>query len=136
MEYNNLFQVITEPTRITQHRATILDLIITNCPGYFVHTGTLSPPSNCDHSLIFAKMSITFTKQKCYKRFVWDFNNVNESDLCNALVTANLDVLTSHYNDINSIYENWFTCFYNIIESPYLSQICHNTSSRQTLDEQ
>ena len=119
MECNNLFQVITEPTRITQHGATILDLI-TNCPGYFVHTGILSPPSNCDHSVIFAKMSITFIKQKSYKRFVWDFNNVNESEFCNALVTANLDVFTSH-NDIKSIYENWFTGLYNVIES----HICH-----------
>ena len=65
-------------------------------------------------------MSITFIKQKSYKRFVWDFNNVNESEFCNALVTANLDVFTSH-NDIKSIYENWFTGLYNVIES----HICH-----------
>ena len=28
MECNNLFQVITEPIRITEHSATVLDLII------------------------------------------------------------------------------------------------------------
>ena len=42
-------QVINEPTRITSIGATLLDLIITNCPGYFVNSGTLSPPANCDH---------------------------------------------------------------------------------------
>ena len=36
MECNNLFQIINEPTRVMQNGATILDLIITNCPGYFV----------------------------------------------------------------------------------------------------
>ena len=64
MECNNVFQAITEPTRITEHGATVLDLIITNCPGYFVHTGTLSPPSNCDNCFIFAKLSMSFVGQK------------------------------------------------------------------------
>ena len=114
-------KVITEPTRITEYGATVLHLIITNCPGYFVHTGTLSPPSNCDHSLIFEKLSPSFIKQKCYKRFVWDFSNINESELCNALMAANLDVLLLDYNEINLIYEYWFACFYKVIES----HICH-----------
>ena len=129
LDVSNLFQVITEPTRITEHGATVLDLIIANCPGYFVHTGTLI--TNCDHSLIFAKLSISFIKQKCYKRFVWDFNSVNESELCNALVAANLDECISQYNDTNSLYENWFACFYNIIES----HIRHNTVTIRSRDK-
>jgi 5-methylcytosine-specific restriction endonuclease McrBC regulatory subunit McrC len=51
MECNNLSQVINEPTRITSIGATLLDLIITNCPGYFGNSGTLSPPENCDTDL-------------------------------------------------------------------------------------
>ena len=51
MECNNLSQVINEPTRITSIGATLLDLIITNCPGYFGNSGTLSPPANCDTDL-------------------------------------------------------------------------------------
>lgn len=49
LECNNLFQMISEPTRITNRQSSLLDLIITNAPGYFVATGTNSPPSNCDH---------------------------------------------------------------------------------------
>ena len=56
LECNNLCQVINEPTHITQHTATRLDLIITNGPGNFVNSG--SPPANCDHSLIFADLNI------------------------------------------------------------------------------
>lgn len=57
MECNSLSQVINEPTRITSTGATLLntDIIIINCPGYFVSSSTLNPPANCDHSLIFAK---------------------------------------------------------------------------------
>ena len=90
-ECNNLFQVINEPTRVIQNGATILDLIITNCPGYFVQSGTLSPSTNCDHSLIFAKMNLSFSEQKCYKRLIWNFNNVNESELHNSLLAMDLE---------------------------------------------
>ena len=62
MECNNLYQIINEPTRITQYSESLLDLIITNCPGYFVNYGTLSSPANCDHSLIFARLNISVSK--------------------------------------------------------------------------
>jgi hypothetical protein len=80
MECNSLFQVINEPTRITAHGASILDLIITNSPGYFVNSGTLSPPYYCDHSLVYARMNISFVKQKCYKRHIWDLAKVDSNN--------------------------------------------------------
>ena len=58
-ECNNLSQLVDEPTRITALGESILDLIITDAPGYFVSSGTLSPPANCDHNFIFAKLSIS-----------------------------------------------------------------------------
>ena len=62
MECNNLYQIINEATWVTAHCATLLALIITNSPEYFVASGTESPPSNCDHSFIFAKMNISLAK--------------------------------------------------------------------------
>jgi hypothetical protein len=79
MACNNLFQVINEPTRITSEGATLLDLIITNSPGYFVNSGTLSPPSNCDHLLIYARMNVSFVKLKSYARHVWDLSRMDEN---------------------------------------------------------
>ena len=49
LESNNLAQLIAEPTRVTFNSSTMLDLVITNCPERFSVSGTLSPPSNCDH---------------------------------------------------------------------------------------
>ena len=72
-----MFQVISEPTRLTPTGATLLDLVITNYPGFFVNSGTLSPPSNCDHSIVFTNLSVSILKQKCYTRIVWDYKNVN-----------------------------------------------------------
>jgi hypothetical protein len=129
MQCNNLFQVINEPTRITQNGATILDLVITNCRGFFVQSGTLSPPTNCDHSLIFAKMCLSFSKQKCYKRLIWNFHNVNETALCNSLLAVNWESLKDE--DINFAYEKWYSCFRGIIES----HIPHKTVTKRPRDK-
>ena len=86
MECNNLFQVISEPTRVTAYGANILDLIITNSPGYFVMSGTLSPLNNCDRSAIYAGMNIHLAKQKFYKRFVWYLSNADEVKLVDSLL--------------------------------------------------
>jgi hypothetical protein len=116
MECNNLSQVINEPTRITSTSATLLDLIITNCPGYFVNSGTLSPPANCDHSFIFAKMNISLSKQKCYKRSVWNYQkNINEEALNLALSNFELDE-SLFSNNVNILYNNWFLIFQQIVE--------------------
>ena len=51
-----------------------------------------SPPSNCDHSFIFAKMNISLVKPRCYERFIWDLHKVNVGDLVNALNSLHWDV--------------------------------------------
>ena len=38
---NNLAQLIAEPTLVTSHSSTILDLAITNCSERFCNSGTL-----------------------------------------------------------------------------------------------
>jgi hypothetical protein len=60
---NNLTQLINEQTRITRHQASILDVLIINCPNIFNKTRTRNPPSMYDHSLIFAQMKIIISKK-------------------------------------------------------------------------
>ena len=89
LEGNNLYQLIDEPTRISFTGETILDLIITDSPGHFISTGTLSPPANCDHNIIYANMDIALSKPKSFKRIVRNYNNVNVNGLIAALLNAN-----------------------------------------------
>ena len=81
LENNNLVQLITEPTRVTCHSLTILDSVFTNCPGHSSSSETLSPPSNCDHSAIFANMNIFAYRSRSYKRQVWNFSNVDTTNV-------------------------------------------------------
>ena len=57
LESNNLYQLVDNPTRITRSGESILDLIISDSPGFFVSSGTLSPPANCDHCIIYANFN-------------------------------------------------------------------------------
>ena len=63
------FILMAEPIRVTFHSSTMLDLV-TNCPERFSASGTLSPPSNCDHSVIFASMNLFTHSSRSYKRHV------------------------------------------------------------------
>jgi hypothetical protein len=112
---SNILNLMT----ITEH--TILAflilvlLIITNCPGNFENSGTLNSPANCDYSFIFAKMSISLSKQKCYKRSVWNYRHINEEALNLALSNFELDESLIS-NNVNILYNNWFLIFQKIVQ--------------------
>ena len=141
LECNNLSQVINEPTCVTANGGTVLDLIITNTPGYFVVSGTVSSPSTCDHSVIYACMNISLVKPKCYRRTIWDMSNIDIHKMNDALAVLKRDnfLIT---DDINSVYDQWFQSFYQILEShvPHKSVVIRprdkpwmNTSIRKSI---
>ena len=109
MECNNLFQIINEATLVTARGASLLDLIITNSPGYFLDSGTISPPAQL-WPLIFARINISLSKPKCYKRLIWDLNNVDESRLLNALSSIRWDDVFVDEDDVDNLYNRWFDC--------------------------
>ena len=78
-----LFQPqILQPTRITDHSATLIDNIFFNSLDHFTISGNLISDLS-DHLpnfLIIEKYSVTTTKVKSFKR---DYSNFRESDLIN-----------------------------------------------------
>ena len=87
---------------------TILDLSITDSPGHFISTGTLSPLANCDHIIIYANMDIALSKPKSFKRIVRNYKNVDVNGLIAALLNANWnDVFINSLDTIDSVYDKW-----------------------------
>ena len=117
MECNNLYQVVKDPTRMTSHSATLLDLIITNYPGYFVFSDVLSPPSGCDHSFVYARINVFPDKQKCYKRQIWDFKTIDYAVLHQNLLNIDYDNIVTNSIDIDDIYYKWHKEFREILET-------------------
>jgi hypothetical protein len=117
LECNNLSQLIEEPTRISLHGETILDLIVTDSPGFFISSGTLSPPANCDHNIVFANLHVLTRKTKAYKRSVRNYNNVDVAGLNTALNVVNWDsAFNGHNETIDCIYDKWINLFNSIVD--------------------
>ena len=108
-------QLIAEPTRVTFHSSAILDLVITNCPERFSASGTLSPHPTAI-TVIFASMNLFTHRSRSYKRYVWNFNNVNITDLNEELSQLDWFSLCENSNDIDEIYSCWYGHFRSIIE--------------------
>ena len=54
-EVNNLQCMITEPTRVTAHSESLLDVILTNNPDLFKKCGVYQPEMS-DHHMVFGEM--------------------------------------------------------------------------------
>ena len=62
-EVNNLQCMITEPTRITTHSQTLLDVVLTNTPELFARCGTYNPEIS-DHCLVYGEMTEKVAKHR------------------------------------------------------------------------
>jgi hypothetical protein len=71
----NLFdmtQLVHEPTYITDNVANILDIVITDSPGYVKKVSVL-PPVGSKHAVVQVDFNITYPRDKNYTRHVWDY---------------------------------------------------------------
>ena len=101
---------------MTSHSATLLDLIITNYPGYFVFSDVLSPPSGCDHSFVYARINVSPEKQKCYKRRIWDFSKIDYTVLHTNLLNINYEDNCMNTDNIDDLYCKWYETFREALE--------------------
>ena len=74
---NHLYQHITEPTRITPTRASILDLIITNSPSLVTNVMVSAPVHLNDHCTISGEITSVIAKRKAYRRTMWCFKDAD-----------------------------------------------------------
>ena len=97
---------------------SILDLIISVSPGFFISSGTLSPLANCGHNIVLAILNCRSYKPKSFKRKVWNFNDIDSCALNNALLDANWDeIFCVMTDDVDELYEQFSSLFLSIVES-------------------
>ena len=74
----NFFQLVEEPTRVSENgTASLLDLILTDSPGYMDLIGTLPPLSDLDHSVIYGFITFVDYRPAKIKREVWYYNRAD-----------------------------------------------------------
>lgn len=99
----NLFQLVTTPTR----NNNLLDLLITDSPGYFMDIDTLDPIDDLDHRVIYGTFNIVTPKSHNIKRKVWLYDRANYERLNNLFLSTDWDDLFSSSPDIDVITDNF-----------------------------
>ena len=73
LNHFNLSQLIYKPTR----NKNILDLIISDSPGFFTNVDILDPISGLDHNIIYGCLSIQYPKRLHINRKIWLYDQGN-----------------------------------------------------------
>ena len=84
INFNNLQQVVTHPTRITETSATLLDLVLTSCIDIISHVDVL-PPVCSDHSVSCVKLIHKIKHRPSFKRTIYDYRKLDVEKLSNEL---------------------------------------------------
>lgn len=117
---NNMYQIITEPTHYTDHSAYLLDIIITDSPGFIEQSGLLPHIGNLHHLPIFARFKYTYMSRRSFTRDVWHYHNGNYVNLNAELSEFDWSELITEY-DVSSCTTELFDVFLNITKKhiPY-----------------
>ncbi len=96
INFNNLQQVVTHPTRITETSATLLDLVLTSCIDIISHVDVL-PPVCSDHSVPCVKLIHKIKHSPSFKRTIYDYRKLDVEKLSNELSNVRwMDIVSLH----------------------------------------
>ena len=105
LQASGLTQIVDEPTFSTDHSDNILDLIITDLPGYVTSKGTLDKIA--DHAIPYCYFSERSPKHHCYQREIWRYNLGDYDSLRQHLSNASLSAIVTSIPDINQAVCRW-----------------------------
>ncbi len=127
----NLFQLIDEPTRYTENSAHLLDLIITDLPGFMDNVSTMPPIGDLDHEIIFGHLNIRVTRPASVRRTVWHFNRANFGDLNQEFLNAPWNAGLMIYDNINDL----LGYYYGLIKLGMETHIPKRTINKRKKDK-
>nr|CAH7739063.1 unnamed protein product [Callosobruchus chinensis] len=86
-------QIIDEPTRVTRHSSTLIDVIYVSKPDLVMNKGTMNVAHISDHKLVFCELSTIIAKKQVKFITYRDLKNVNIDAFKNCLSTINFDLI-------------------------------------------
>ena len=99
----HLFQLVDQPTRVTEDSAYILDLVITDSPGYMQNVGQLMPLANMDHNVVYGELKISRPVRNNIKREMWHYKNADIIGLNQSLGAAPWHIGHTLYENIDDM---------------------------------
>ena len=110
---HDLHQMVHEPTHILGPTANILDLLITDSPGY-VNDLQILPPLGSLHQVVYAKFKIQYRRDCTYTREIWDYKKGDYIGLNDELKNVPWGVGLNMYDEIDDITDHWQSSFLEV----------------------
>ncbi len=112
----HFFQMIEEPTRVDDNgTASLLDLILTDSPGYMDQIGTLPPLSDLDHSVIYGFITFVDYRPAKVKREVWYYNKA-DFELINRMLLDAPWYIFGNDDPIDIIVDYYYNILFGVID--------------------
>jgi hypothetical protein len=112
---HDLHQLILEPTYILPNSANILDLLITDSPGYILNQNQgVLPPIGSHHQAIFAEIKVQYKRDKTFLREIWNYNQGDYPSLVTALSETPWGLGQDLFEDMDDIAMYWQNTFLDI----------------------
>ena len=109
---------ITQPTRITDHTATLIDNIYFNSIDHYTISGNILSDitDHLPNFLIIDKLSCNTYKPVIYRR---DFSNYNEENLLEEVKSINWEDVLPVTDDVNLIFDSFHQKISNVINNHF-----------------
>ena len=106
---------ILQPTRITDHTATLIDNIFLRSTEHYSISGNIihDITDHLPNFLIINKFSCAPKNLKIYKR---DYSKLDEHDLLEDVQSINWHEILSHNDDINQNFNSFYNCISTVID--------------------
>ena len=102
---NGLYQIITEPTHFTDHSAYILDLVITDGPGYLADHGVLTHIGENAHLPVYGIINLFSHSSMTHRRTVWHYNHADVNGLNESFKNFDWNTFIHLEADVNNMAE-------------------------------
>ena len=117
---NNLKQLITEPTRCTNHSQPLLDVLFTSSPDLFSSAGCVEFTGS-DYLMIYGEclQEVPVQSKVCTVR---SFKKCNVEELSVELMDAPWQVMVT-FNDVNDMWYYWKSLFLDVLDKHALLKV-------------
>ena len=113
-EEHNLIHLISEPTRITNHSQSLIDVIFTYSSEIFSSAGT-SVFTSSDHMMVYGEFAESSPVHATVSR-VRSFKQCNMDNLLSDLESAPWQIMELA-DDIDEKWESWEKLFFDVVDS-------------------
>ena len=110
----NLTQLVEEPTRITEHSRTLIDVILTTTENNVKQTVTI-PSSISDHDIVMSTLALKKCRSKPTYVSVRSFRNYDKDAFCKDISNAPWSII-ENLKDVNESLNGFDSLFNEILD--------------------